>query len=192
MHWVTLNEQQHRTARPSLYLLANTLQTIVHQTKSDSSQSHLTIGLTIRVSQINIEGISWSKSEYISKLLAENKIHIVTIQETHTAEDFQLNSRGQIPGYRLVLQDRHGHLMCFLHFPIHQYWQGHPIYTKAIKLQGAQPIQPPKWSRVSMGGTQLPQTEEGLQPRSKIYIHQKRHLQPCHQRSSSKFPKIVT
>lgn len=78
------------------------MSTVPLQQTNGSSESHLTIGPTIRVCQINIEGISRSKSEYIGKLLVDQNVDVITVQETHTADDYQIHSRGRIPGYNLV------------------------------------------------------------------------------------------
>lgn len=60
------------------------------------------VGPILRICQFNIENISRSKSECLSKLLLDNDIDILLIQETHTADEAQLQSRGKIPGYRLI------------------------------------------------------------------------------------------
>lgn len=52
--------------------------------------------------QLNIEGISKDKSEFLSKLCHEKSVDIILLQETHTATDEQLVNRGTIPGYTLV------------------------------------------------------------------------------------------
>lgn len=45
------------------------------------------IGSYIRIRQLNIEGISRAKGESLSKILNENKIDVVAIQETHTSAE---------------------------------------------------------------------------------------------------------
>lgn len=68
------------------------------------SQDPLTrkIGPSVRFCQINIEGISYAKSQYISKLLKDDDIDIVAIQETHCESEQELQKRGKIPGYELL------------------------------------------------------------------------------------------
>ena len=60
------------------------------------------LGLRFTAFQINIEGISKDKSEFLSKLFHENSVDILLLQETHAAFDEQLLARGVIPGYTLV------------------------------------------------------------------------------------------
>lgn len=57
------------------------------------------IGPSIRICQINVEGISRAKSEYLSRLLLDNKVDVLTVQETHTESEEQFSRRGHIPGY---------------------------------------------------------------------------------------------
>ncbi|GJQ72669.1 hypothetical protein Trydic_g1331 [Trypoxylus dichotomus] len=64
-------------------------------------EDHSIIGPVIRVCQINIEDISNSKSECIGKLLMNQSV--ITIQLTHAADDYEIRSRGKIPGYWLLL-----------------------------------------------------------------------------------------
>lgn len=76
-----------------------------------TSQCHLTrdIGPSIRVCQLNIEGISRAKCEHLSKILIENKIDVVLLQETHTENDIQLSQRGKIAGYTAIGTNHHKH-----------------------------------------------------------------------------------
>lgn len=69
-----------------------------------SSQSPLTrkIGPSVRICQINIEGISYAKSQYLSRLLKNDDIDLVAIQETHCKSELELQKRGRIPGYELL------------------------------------------------------------------------------------------
>lgn len=60
------------------------------------------LGPIIRVCQLNIEGISRSKSEILSKILKLNDIDLVILQETHATDSQQLTSRGKITGYELL------------------------------------------------------------------------------------------
>ncbi|KAE9532084.1 hypothetical protein AGLY_010286 [Aphis glycines] len=72
--------------------------------KNGPFQGHQTrkLGPTLRICQINIEGISRSKSDYISRILREQNVDIVAIQETHTQDKTQLNTRGKIHGYSII------------------------------------------------------------------------------------------
>ncbi|KAL4083147.1 hypothetical protein QTP88_028477 [Uroleucon formosanum] len=72
--------------------------------KNGPFQGHQTrkLGPTLRICQINIEGISRSKSDYISRILREQNVDIVAIQETHTQDETQLNTRGKIHGYSII------------------------------------------------------------------------------------------
>jgi hypothetical protein len=65
-------------------------------------QESLTIGLNLKICHLNIDGISASKSDYLSHLMREHKIDIVAIQETHTTSDFNLRNRGKLPGFKLI------------------------------------------------------------------------------------------
>lgn len=78
---------------------------MVHETTDTSSfqsQSAKPLGTVLRVLQINIEGISRSKSDFLSKLALENDVDVICIQETHASDQSQLRSRGNIPGYKLL------------------------------------------------------------------------------------------
>lgn len=71
---------------------------------NSSSQNSLTrnLGPSVRICHINIENISYSKSQYLSKLLKNDNIDLVAIQETHCNTEEQLQKRGKIPGYELL------------------------------------------------------------------------------------------
>ncbi|XP_072395286.1 uncharacterized protein [Diabrotica undecimpunctata] len=60
------------------------------------------IGPILRICRINIEGISYAKSQFLSKLLKDDNIDLVAIQETHCETEKQLQKRGKIPGYELL------------------------------------------------------------------------------------------
>lgn len=74
---------------------------------SPQNQPTRTLGPTLRILQINIESISRAKSEYLSKLLLDERIDVVTLQETHCESEIQLHSRGKIPGYNLLAATYH-------------------------------------------------------------------------------------
>jgi len=48
------------------------------------------VGPQLRILQLNIEGISREKSEYLSKVLHEYAIDIALLEETHAATEAQL------------------------------------------------------------------------------------------------------
>lgn len=60
------------------------------------------LGPKVRICQINVEGISCAKSDYMAKAFEEENIDIALIQETHTANLGNLLARGSIAGYELV------------------------------------------------------------------------------------------
>lgn len=60
------------------------------------------IGPSLRILQLNIEGASRSKSEQLSKILAQNKIDVAVVQETHVASESDIRRRGHIAGYSLI------------------------------------------------------------------------------------------
>lgn len=64
-------------------------------------------GSSLRIWQFNVEGISKSKSELLASELHEYDIQVALIQETHTADDEQLSTRGQIEGYDIVAYVNH-------------------------------------------------------------------------------------
>ena len=60
------------------------------------------IGPTLRVCQFNVEGISSAKSEYLSRVFAEENIDVALLQETHTGTPEALQSRGNISNYTVA------------------------------------------------------------------------------------------
>lgn len=68
------------------------------------SQDLLTrkLGPSVRICHLNIESISYSKSQYLSKLLKNDNIDLVAIQVTHCETEEQLRKREKIPGYDLL------------------------------------------------------------------------------------------
>lgn len=60
------------------------------------------IGPTLRVCQLNVEGISLAKSEYLSRLFAEENVDVGLLQETHTETSEALQSRGNIADYMVA------------------------------------------------------------------------------------------
>src|SRR5699024_3509502 len=56
----------------------------------------------LTVCQLNIEGISKDKCDFLSKMALRERVDVIVLQETHTSSEMDLFSRGQIPGYTLV------------------------------------------------------------------------------------------
>jgi Endonuclease-reverse transcriptase len=66
------------------------------------SRQFLPLGPSLKICQLNIEGISISKCEYLARLMREEDIDIIAVQETHTASEESLRRRGSIQGYTLI------------------------------------------------------------------------------------------
>jgi exonuclease III len=60
------------------------------------------VGSQLRILQLNIEGISRSKCDYLSRLLVENNITVLVLQETHAENASDLSSRGHIERFTLA------------------------------------------------------------------------------------------
>lgn len=60
------------------------------------------IGANLNVCHFNIEGISRDKCEVLSKLMSNERLDVIALQETHTVDDNDLRKRGFIPGYLLL------------------------------------------------------------------------------------------
>lgn len=54
------------------------------------------VGPLLRILQLNIEGISRAKTEYLIKLLYIQKIDVVLLEETHASNKEQLKAGGHI------------------------------------------------------------------------------------------------
>lgn len=63
---------------------------------------HINIGESLKVYQINVEGASASKSEYMSRDAFEQKADVIVAQETHISNGNEYHSRGLVNGYRVV------------------------------------------------------------------------------------------
>ncbi|VVC31250.1 Endonuclease/exonuclease/phosphatase, partial [Cinara cedri] len=50
---------------------------------------HLTlnIGTYLRIRNLNIEGITKAKCEILSKIMINNKVDVIALQETHTTDE---------------------------------------------------------------------------------------------------------
>lgn len=75
-----------------------------NQQQNGPYQGHQTrdVGPQLYILQLNIEGISRNKAEYLSRLLLDNKIDILLLQETHAEKEEDLLNRGSIAGLRLA------------------------------------------------------------------------------------------
>jgi len=62
----------------------------------------LNIGTYLRICHLNIEGISKAKCEILSKIMIDNKVDVIALQETHTTDEADLQKRGYIAGYTLI------------------------------------------------------------------------------------------
>lgn len=60
------------------------------------------IGPSLRICQVNVEGMSRAKGEYLSKLSVDENVDVLVIQETHTETLAQMESRGKIEGFNLI------------------------------------------------------------------------------------------
>ncbi|KAG5882617.1 hypothetical protein JTB14_013306 [Gonioctena quinquepunctata] len=60
------------------------------------------IGPSVRLLQLNRDGISRSKSEYISCPAREESMDIVCLQELHVGDINQLNYRVKIEGFKIA------------------------------------------------------------------------------------------
>lgn len=60
------------------------------------------LGESLRICQINIEGASAEKSEYLSKLAYDERTEVLTVQETHIGDEREFNTRGLINGFRVA------------------------------------------------------------------------------------------
>lgn len=59
------------------------------------------------ICQLNIEEISKSKSDYLSRLLTDEKVDVVLLQKTHAPLSEALYHRGQVHGYKIVTALNH-------------------------------------------------------------------------------------
>jgi tellurite resistance-related uncharacterized protein len=49
------------------------------------TQRYLPLGTNLTICQITIEGFSSSKGDYLARLMLEEKVDVIAVQETHTA-----------------------------------------------------------------------------------------------------------
>lgn len=66
-------------------------------------KDHLTrdIGANLRVCHFNIEGISRDKCEVLSKLMNDERVDVIALQETHTIDAKDLKRRKKRPKTRI-------------------------------------------------------------------------------------------
>lgn len=69
------------------------------------SSSKRQLGQTLRICQVNVEGMSSSKGEYLSNGLAERNSNVLLAQETHTATREELYARGKIAGFDMIVAE---------------------------------------------------------------------------------------
>lgn len=60
------------------------------------------IGDTLKICQVNVEGLSRDKTEFLSKLLAEEAADVLMIQETKKSEECRLIETGNIKNFTLI------------------------------------------------------------------------------------------
>ncbi|XP_047999764.1 uncharacterized protein LOC125236889 [Leguminivora glycinivorella] len=73
----------------------------------DSLPSEISIGPSLRICQLNVEGISLAKCEYLHKMLTKHNVDVLLLQETHTKDMQDLESRGKILGYNIISAHNH-------------------------------------------------------------------------------------
>jgi Reverse transcriptase (RNA-dependent DNA polymerase)/Endonuclease/Exonuclease/phosphatase family len=71
---------------------------------ANTPRHHLTrhIGPSVRICQLNIEGISRAKCDHLQRVLIDNNVDVVLLQETHCQDDASISARGKIAGYTLI------------------------------------------------------------------------------------------
>lgn len=78
---------------------------VLHSLVGYYSNDQLTkvVELSVWLLQINVEGMSRSKREYLSRLPRESSADVVSLQETHIADEAQLNTRAYVDGCRIAI-----------------------------------------------------------------------------------------
>ena len=71
-------------------------------TKMTSTSKNLSLGKSLKICHLNIEGISQSKSDYLSRIMNELNVDVIHLQETHATSRPNLLNRGTIHGYTLI------------------------------------------------------------------------------------------
>lgn len=73
-----------------------------NQKPNGPSQGHVrNLGNVVNICHFNAEGLSRAKCECLSKMLLNNQVDVLALQETHI-QDIENSVRGNIPGYKLV------------------------------------------------------------------------------------------
>jgi len=72
--------------------------------KSGPFKGHMTLNIStdLRVCHLNIEGISKAKCEILSKIINNNDVDVIALQETQTVYDSDLKKKGYIARYTLI------------------------------------------------------------------------------------------
>ncbi|KAJ6639443.1 DNA transposase THAP9 [Pseudolycoriella hygida] len=65
-------------------------------------QMKMSIGRTLSVLQLNIEGSSSEKSEFLSRMANENRVDVIAVQETHILNPADYDSRGHVNGFTVA------------------------------------------------------------------------------------------
>lgn len=81
----------------------------VDTSQSTPSFNSRAVGPSVKILQINVEGICQSKSEYLEKLAKLHKVDVIAAQETHTADEISLTRRGNVNGYIVAGTTYHRH-----------------------------------------------------------------------------------
>jgi endonuclease/exonuclease/phosphatase family metal-dependent hydrolase len=124
-----------------------------------SNKSFLSLGSNLKICHINIDGISTSISEYPARLMHDEDIDIVTVQETHASEE-NLRRRGSIPEYILIgaiysnvycITYKASYYNCRTLYQDHS----HDVHTLAVEIDGTIVVnvyKPPttSWSNVPL------------------------------------------
>lgn len=61
-----------------------------------------TVGPSVRILQLNIEGSSRPKCDYLARMASDNNIDVIVLQELHIDDISKLDHRASIPGFNLL------------------------------------------------------------------------------------------
>lgn len=67
----------------------------------------INIGPQLNIFQLNCEKISKSKSEFIARIAYELEADVILLQETATLDDANIEKRGNIPGFNILVATIH-------------------------------------------------------------------------------------
>ncbi|KAG8227887.1 hypothetical protein J437_LFUL007198 [Ladona fulva] len=70
-------------------------------------QYYRRVGSILQICQLNVEGISKEKAEYLGGLLDKQMIDVLVLQETHGLNDADLLKRINIPGFSIAAAIHH-------------------------------------------------------------------------------------